>query len=338
MSKKNRIQDIGQSFPGFDKLKPVISDYWQQVSPRPDIGGFEINLGSYDILFNGGEAPANNKLYVSYHFLHPNRKKLQKPIFWAAPFFKKNGLAGINVCPKVNCWYQHSPLRKFFRKVNESGWFDHFDRRVTYGESMGATGALWHADIVKADTLMAFSPQVSLDDDVIAKGERRFPEAGELEWDRTVLRERLRKLPDSTDILGIFDPRLDLDHLHMDLMDEATDGRARMVHLPYVGHSTISLLGRAGTLSKLILLSGEGPITEDFIAEIRQDRKKYSRWLQHLELYNRQRSPQNRKQIASFLAQQLKRDDVIEEDEMHPSHEKFMGKQAKGPFRPFKNQ
>ncbi|MGB0843296.1 MAG: hypothetical protein ACPGVN_00965 [Alphaproteobacteria bacterium] len=336
MTKKREIvASLTERLPAFELLHPMLEEYWGQISPRLDVDGFVVRLENYNVLFTAGTGEGNQRLYTSFHFMHPKRDALTRPVYWAAPFFRKKGLCGINVYPKVNCWYQHSPIRKFFRTVRDTGWFDQFDRRVTYGESMGATGALWHADVLKADSILAFSPQVCLDQEVVDAGDRRFKAALELDWDRSILQDRLQSLPHTTDLISFFDPRVDLDRLQGDVLKKLTSDNARMVYLPYIGHSTITLLARMGSLSELVIESGKDRISDEMLTDIKRSRKSYGRWLAHLNHYNERRPSHHQKWIRNTLSQHAEHTSIVKDSTMHPSHEKHYGSQARSPHSIF---
>lgn len=169
---------------------------------------------------------------------------LDRPAF-GEHFFAGERIDAIHVLSRSNRWYQHSGMEAACASVRAA--VRDYDRVVAYGSSMGGYAALRLAGLVGARTVLALSPQWTIDWRR-ASWERRWAESSRVfedVWESSV------PPPPIDEAFVIFDPLL-RDRRHVDGLER--DGyRFQRVEVPGGGHPVGGFLAEIGLLRPAVL-------------------------------------------------------------------------------------
>ncbi|OCP55799.1 tetratricopeptide repeat protein [Vibrio parahaemolyticus] len=113
-----------------------------------------------------------NSDYLLITFSPANFIASQEVEFWGAGLVIRNGISTIGIVAKENNWYPDSSLEKL--RVIVQDYSSRFTNVISYGMSMGGYGALKHGKILGANYTVAFSPQYSIDPEIIGSGDKRY--------------------------------------------------------------------------------------------------------------------------------------------------------------------
>jgi hypothetical protein len=235
-----------------------------------------------------GDGAACVVTFDSYH----QEPGTDRPGFGEA-YLAERGVSAIHIVSHGNDWFQYPEMMAVLAIVREA--CAEYDRRMTYGSSMGGYAALRFADAIGADAALALSPQWSVDP-------RKAP--FETRWAQD--RRRIRFLPELDGpirsvprMLAAFDPALSLDRVHAQaLADEAP---IELLELPYAGHPCGPFLSDIGLLHPLVSTMLAGTFDQKrFMHESRHRRGRSPSYLATLA----DAQPKHRQVWAIALAEQ----------------------------------
>jgi len=176
---------------------------------------------------------------------------------FAAGYHQKLGVDAVFFRAKHNGWWEAEALESLVERLVST--LPRHRRRVAYGSSMGAFGALAFADRLGCESVLAVSPQASID--------RRFV-PWETRWaeEAAATTFRLgpvgRRLSPAVRSYLIFDPLYELDRRHVDMIerDAALRGaKVTRIALPLSGHPATAALQECRLLDRIVRdgLAGE---------------------------------------------------------------------------------
>lgn len=169
---------------------------------------------------------------------------LDRPAF-GEHFFAGERIDAVHVLSRSNRWYQHPGMEAACASVRAA--VCDYDRVVAYGSSMGGYAALRLAGLVGARTVLALSPQWTIDWRR-ASWERRWAESSRMFED---LWEGSVPPPPIEEAFVIFDPLL-RDRRHVEGLER--DGyRFQRVEIPGGGHPVGGFLAEIGLLRPAVL-------------------------------------------------------------------------------------
>ena len=179
---------------------------------------------------------------------------LDRPAF-AERFLGDNGYHAVHILSASNNWFQDRGPPELLRRVREA--LHGYARIVAYGSSMGAYGALRFADRIRADVVIAISPQYTANDG--ATFEVRWPvfRSG-LTWLHEYPHQRLPHLAEVTVIHNGWD----CDRHHARLIKRDLP-HAHFVAIPLAGHPAGVRLAEMGLLSRAVLDAAHGRLDAD---------------------------------------------------------------------------
>ena len=178
-------------------------------------------------------------VFITFEHCLPERER-GRPGF-AENFLQRRGFTAYHFQPSSNSWYQLPEMTEAMARVRAE--IAPGTRVVTYGMSMGAYAAYRFSEPLGADSVIAFSPQCSVDPRIVW-WERRWRYEGKcLIWDRN------RPRPGAS-IYVFYDP-LNADRRHIRrILREAP---MRLVRINFSGHEAITYLNECGLLGHAIL-------------------------------------------------------------------------------------
>lgn len=190
-------------------------------------------------------------------------------------FLGKNGLAGIFVNCISNSWWQYDDLPQALKAVAVTA--APFERRTTYGSSMGGYAALRFADLIGATMVISASPQFSPRHEVVPL-ETRYTQA--INGVDFKYEDGLLPFRNITRFL-LYDPLLKVDREQSHRY--AAFGDVEFVPMPASGHPCLSLLLDQDRLSSTVTLMMSGQFNfADFRADQRRLRRKTYRYWEQL--------------------------------------------------------
>ncbi|MBY8976841.1 glycosyltransferase family 2 protein [Rhodobacteraceae bacterium NNCM2] len=212
---------------------------------------------------------STDQLVVSFDNLsNVNDKSLDREP-WAYKFIKDNGYSVLGILSFKANWYRDEKLFDFFDRLKAEGFFRKFKRVAFVGTSMGGYGAAAFSAAAPGATVIAFSPQSTLDTRLVP-WEKRFNKGRAQDWSGryadaaagTQAAERVYLLYDS-----YFEP---------DLRHAKRFHGANIVHLPtwHSGHKSALFLRRAEILKPIMAEGVKGTLDRESFFRLYGKRRK----------------------------------------------------------------
>lgn len=185
-------------------------------------------------------------VFVTFEALLPERAPGRAG--FGESFFETRGFTAYHLQPTANDWYHFPEMEPALAQVRAD--IPEGTRVVTYGMSMGAYGAYRFSEPLRADAVIAFSPQYSVHP-WRAWWERRWRcEGKSFLWDR--------KKPYAPAAKYVFYDPLNADRRHINRMSR--EASLKLVRICFGGHATIALLQECGLLERVILDIAKGEL------------------------------------------------------------------------------
>jgi hypothetical protein len=178
-----------------------------------------------------------------------NRKDQQRKGFGEA-FLLKNGYAVLSVLTSSANWFRPPAIVEAFERPDVKDFLSRFDKRHSYGSSMGGFGALVFADLLGVSNVVVMQPISSLASD-LTPWETRFAHGRALNWSGNY-RDGCDGITRPASIYTLFDPAT-LDAKHVFRLAEAAGSRLHKISVPEANHAVPRLLLRKGILESTIL-------------------------------------------------------------------------------------
>jgi esterase/lipase len=103
-------------------------------------------------------------------------------------------------------WFRLGEAPKLLANLVSEGFFDRFDKVLFVGASMGGFGALNYASVVSGATVLAFSPQTTMNRE-IAPFETRFKyRVNRTDWVAPEHLDAAKAVPDLGPVFLVYDP------------------------------------------------------------------------------------------------------------------------------------
>lgn len=155
-----------------------VPDWYREIFPAGPHDGFYHKMGYHAASFVDR---GRGRLVVSFD----NLSDAGYPYFdvapWASKFVAERGWSHLGVYSRGPSWFRDVGVNDLFYRFWKEGFFTRFDHVAFTGTSMGAFGALAYSNHAPGATVMALSPQTTLD---LSKApwEKRFGKAHAFDW------------------------------------------------------------------------------------------------------------------------------------------------------------
>ncbi|MXQ08209.1 hypothetical protein GQ651_10175 [Alphaproteobacteria bacterium GH1-50] len=176
---------------------------------------------------------------------------------WAGKFVHDQGWSHLGVFARGPTWYRDMWLIDQFARLAESGFFRRFERVALIGTSMGGFGALAFSEFAPGATVVALSPQSTLEDSIVP-WDKRFAKGRVQDWslpcsDAAISAEHAGR------IFALYDPAVEHDLRHVDRLPQD-----RLVRLKgfWFGHKSAVVLRRIDQLKPFMTAAITGTLTE----------------------------------------------------------------------------
>jgi Tetratricopeptide repeat len=186
---------------------------------------------------------------------------------FGASIFHTEGMEEVNFIARKNHWYQTYEMIEAIQYVDAHVVGG--KRRIGYGGSMGAYAAINYAQALKLETVIAISPQYSIDRAKVPFEKRWSKEAGQIQFscDHPEI-----GLEYCREVYAVFDPNVPADLRHIDLIQSQLDihgGKLIRLEIPDGGHSCGFVLGELRMIKPLVLSIAKGTFdAESFKADL----------------------------------------------------------------------
>jgi pimeloyl-ACP methyl ester carboxylesterase len=239
--------------------------------PHPVFDGDHLNA----VVFR----PRRKKLFVSFRQRvgHAGVFDEPKPVMG----FLRAGFAHLHLQSRVNDWFINSETEALEARL--ARFLRRYEEVVTMGFSMGGYGALRFARVLRAQTSVVISPQVSIDPALVPFDRRYRKEAKG--WDTSLGDLTTR----GTELRGaiLVDPFKRNDFAHAQMIREIFP-RMTLVRLPNGGHPATRALRQGGRFNWLKTELAQGlPEPQEIARQHRAVRHRSELYWQHLALVAR---------------------------------------------------
>ena len=217
-------------------------------------GFYEPLDGVHKALFIRG----NDTLVVTFDNLDDARQSVEERLPWGVKFISSQGWSALGIAAHGWTWYRSDAVFDLFDRLRDEGFFKQFRRVVFYGASMAAYAALAFSSAAPGATVIALSPQATLDREITTGWETRY----RLAWWRD-FGGRYGFAPDEAHSAArvwlFYDPFMPIDATHAALF---RGENIRRIRCRYYGHKTGTVLKNMDVLKSVVASCVEGTATE----------------------------------------------------------------------------
>jgi hypothetical protein len=218
---------------------------------------------------------SKDTLIVSFDNLSSVKEPSLARETWGYPFYRSEGWSHLGVMAFEKNWFRDEDLFNFMEGQAKAGLFKRFKRVVMTGTSMGAYAATAFSHLAPGCTVMAFSPQSTLDKKLVP-WEERFGSGRKQDWSG-----RYRDAPDycrkAKDVFIIYDPYFAPDKKHADRYQGDN-----IHHLKswYSSHKSALFMRRADMLKGVMQAAVAGEMTPHLYYQMFRSRRDLP-WYYH---------------------------------------------------------
>lgn len=176
---------------------------------------------------------------------------------WGYSFYRAEGWSHMGVMAFEKNWYRDEGLFDFLEERAKAGFFRQFKNVVLTGTSMGAYAATAFAKLIPGCTVLAFSPQSTLDKKLVP-WEERFGSGRKRDWSGRY-RDATLDCAAAAAVFVVYDPYFEPDKRHA----ERYQG-PNVYHLKswYSAHKSALFMRRADILKDLMVAAVDGTLDE----------------------------------------------------------------------------
>lgn len=177
----------------------------------------------------------------------------------------KLGLPALGIVCRRNNWFPAHAFADLSERLQRV--CQRFSKRVGYGFSMGAYGAIKYSRELDLTSTLSFSPQWSIDPSQ-APWETRYSK----HFTESNRGMEISSSDCSGNIMLFLDDMLDRDLKHVQQIERAYP--CQRITMRYCGHDTLPVVASTETIGSLLRAAADGDIAE--VARITKERKKES--------------------------------------------------------------
>ncbi|MEO0358617.1 MAG: hypothetical protein AAF386_10050 [Pseudomonadota bacterium] len=249
--------------------------WYEEIFPAGPCDGFFQKMGQHSVVYIDR---SSDQLVVTFDNLAEagNKRFDREP--WAGKFCRDNGWNHLSVFSQGPTWFRDQKLIDFLQQLKDQGLFADHKSVAWAGTSMGGFGALAFADLAPGSTVIAFSPQTTLDDGAVP-WENRFQKGKAQDW--TLPRSDAAQTLDGVGkVYAIYDPVLKEDRKHIDRLPQNS-----LVHLKGIGlgHKSALLLRRMEQLKPVMAAAINGTLTPQTFRTMIDGRKSLYLYRKNVE-------------------------------------------------------
>ena len=221
-----------------------IPDWYGEIYPAGPNDGFYTKLGEHSLAYVERNL---SQLVITFDNLSGAGHEGYDKRAWASGFCSYNNWSHLGVFAQGPTWFRDDRLVDYLEKLRDDGFFERFDYVTLSGTSMGAYGALVFSRLYPGATVIAFSPQTTLDMEKVP-WETRYGKGKKADWDIPGS-DAAACIGSAGKVYVVYDPLERLDRKHA----ERLVGR-NVVYLkgPGFGHKSALFLQRMEALKPIL--------------------------------------------------------------------------------------
>lgn len=196
-------------------------------------------------------------LYVGFDDLSGPRSKNRLRDPWGYAFAAKAGWSYLGVMAHHTNWYRNSSLFAALEKLAGDGFFARFGKVVFSGTSMGGFAACAFSSLAPNCTVIAFSPQSTLDPDIVG-WETRYWSGRHADWNGPYA-DAPKEIHAAGHVWIVYDPMLELDRRHA---ARFSGPNVSLLKARWTSHHCIKHMARTKILSTFVRECIDGSMTE----------------------------------------------------------------------------
>jgi dienelactone hydrolase len=262
--------------------------------PEADPGAAFRVVGDTAYLFF---TPGSDRLIVSFD----NLASIDEPyprLPWLYRHVRELGYSLLGVQSHAKDWFRQDTAPAMIRLLREQDFFTNFSRIVFTGASMGGFGALNFAPLVPGASVLAFSPQTTMQRQIVPF-EQRFPWAvRNSNWEAMPFLDAAAAVPYLQHATVLFDPFVPEDKYHAERLAAP---HVQMVRLAFATHEAVRTVVRSGAMPTALHEFAEtGALGQKFWKEMRE-RRTQRKWRRILIETAQERHPRLTLRAAEAL-------------------------------------
>ena len=149
-----------------EEKKQIEREAWRStLAMRAEKEGFFEEIGP---LHKAIHIPEKGKLGKTLVVVFDNLDDIRQDpnrLPWAVDFISAQGWSSLGIMAHGPTWYRDTHMYAFFDRLRDEKFFDRFERVVFYGTSMGGYAAAAYCAACPGATVVAISPQATMDRD-----------------------------------------------------------------------------------------------------------------------------------------------------------------------------
>lgn len=246
-TKEQRRKDPSQMAKSEEKKRTEREAWRSSLAERAAAEGFFEEIGP---LHKAIHIPEDGELGKTLVVVFDNLDDIRQDpnrLPWAVDFISSQGWSSLGVMAHGPTWYRDAHMFAFFDRLRDEKFFDKFDRVVFYGTSMGGYAAASFSAACPGATVVAISPQATMDRD----------RAG---WDHRYKRSWIHDYdgpygyaPDlsaaAEKVWVFYDARMPQDAMHASLF---RGSNVIDMGCPFMGHGMLTMWRDMGVLKPII--------------------------------------------------------------------------------------
>lgn len=200
------------------------------------------------------EDAGSSTLLVTFN---PMTMRVSGNAFWADGFARKSGYSVIGIVSTGPNWFPEICMEHAIAACQPI--IDQYETVIAYGGSMGGYGALKFGDNLRAKSVVAFSPQYSIDPERTGSSDSRYHHF----FDPEIHSNNAICPVDMTAVVDryvFYDPGHPQDAFSVETI--ANQGAVHKIAVPFMGHGTIQCFAGTDRASQLLKLAAAGKTSD----------------------------------------------------------------------------
>jgi pimeloyl-ACP methyl ester carboxylesterase len=254
-----------------------LPSWYREIFPAGPNDGFFIKKGVHSLSFVDRGV---HQLVVSFDNLSDagNPRYDREP--WAGKFCADNGWSHLGVYSQMSNWFRNQDLIDILEKLKSDNFFKQFDRVAFCGTSMGGFGALTFSSLAPGATVIAFSPQITLDNSLVP-WEKRFVKGRNSDWN-LAYSDAAEQIKNANRVYVVYDPFYVADKIHFERLSGDNVIPLQGFGL---GHKSALVLRKMDALKPIMAGAIKGSLSPRQFYKIIRSRKDIYLYRQNIESY-----------------------------------------------------
>lgn len=213
-------------------------------------------------------------LYVGFDDLSRARDKNRLRDPWGYGLAEQRRWSSLGVMAYRPDWFRSPDLSAHLLRLRDGGFFEGYRKVVFSGVSMGAYAACAFSSLAPGSTVIAFSPQSTLDPK-LAGWDRRYPSGSRADWSGPFA-DAATGLRNVHKAWIVFDPEVSEDCMHAERL---AGQHVELLRARHAAHFSAQFLGQIGVLSRFVDGCVDDSMTPARFYQLYRQARSYRRFL-----------------------------------------------------------